>query len=172
MNYKVIRIIACVVIVISVFVSGFSSGIIIESAGIIRAQASEIENFTGTAAFMNAVSRSGSEAEDPDQSCGHHGKKRRHEAFSLPRDRLPVGQTQREYLFLHGLRVEEETVQRAVPHAELHHQCEQRAVQTKLGSDVRRAHLTHRKQPIPSMLVTSAFAYRPESRLCRLSLVS
>ena len=66
MNYKVIRIIACVVIVISVFVSGFSSGIIIESAGIIRAQASEIENFTGTAAFMNAVSRSGSEAEDPD----------------------------------------------------------------------------------------------------------
>ena len=39
MNYKVIRIIACVVIVISVFVSGFSSGIIIESAGIIRAPA-------------------------------------------------------------------------------------------------------------------------------------
>ena len=59
MNLKVIRILAYVVIVACIFVTGVSSGVIIESFGIIRQNANDIKTFTGTAEFMNAVKRPG-----------------------------------------------------------------------------------------------------------------
>ncbi len=59
MNLKTIRILAYVVIVACIFVTGVSSGVIIESFGIIRQNANDIKTFTGTAEFMNAVKRPG-----------------------------------------------------------------------------------------------------------------
>ena len=55
MNTKIIRIIACIVILICVFVSGVSSGVILESIGTIRKNVSEVRNYTRTADFLIGV---------------------------------------------------------------------------------------------------------------------
>ncbi len=52
MNLKVIRIIAVIVTVICVFVTGVSAGVIIESIGIIRNHYAEISDYSRTAEFM------------------------------------------------------------------------------------------------------------------------
>ena len=57
MNLKTIRILAYVVIIACIFVSGVSSGVIIESVGIMRQNAGDIKTFTGTAEFMTAIQR-------------------------------------------------------------------------------------------------------------------
>ena len=57
MSLKTIRILAYVVIIACIFVSGVSSGVIIESVGIMRQNAGDIKTFTGTAEFMTAIQR-------------------------------------------------------------------------------------------------------------------
>ena len=52
MNLKVVRIFAAAVIVICVFVTGVSAGVIIESLGMIQKQYAEIRDYTRTAEFM------------------------------------------------------------------------------------------------------------------------
>ena len=52
MNTKIIRIIACIVILISVFVSGVSSGVILESIGVIRKNIDEVKDYSRTAEFL------------------------------------------------------------------------------------------------------------------------
>lgn len=66
MNFKVVRIIAYVVIAACVFVTGVSSGIIIESVGIIRQNVNDIEQFTGTAEFMLAAQRPNADEPEAD----------------------------------------------------------------------------------------------------------
>ena len=68
MNLKTIRIIAYVVIIACIFVTGVSSGVIIESVGIIRQNAEDIKTFTGTAEFMTAIQREG-ELSDEDREA-------------------------------------------------------------------------------------------------------
>ena len=57
MNLKSLRIFAYVVISACIFVTGVSSGIIIESVGIIRQNADDIKSFTGTAEFLTSTQR-------------------------------------------------------------------------------------------------------------------
>ena len=57
MNLKTIRILAYVVIIACIFVSGVSSCVIIESVGIMRQNAGDIKSFTRTAEFMTAIQR-------------------------------------------------------------------------------------------------------------------
>ncbi len=57
MNLKTIRILAYVVIIACIFVSGVSSGVIFESVGIIRQNAGDIETFTRSAEFLMATQR-------------------------------------------------------------------------------------------------------------------
>ena len=57
MNLKSLRIFAYVVIIACIFVTGVSSGIIIESVGIIRQNAEDIKSFTGTAEFLTSTQR-------------------------------------------------------------------------------------------------------------------
>ena len=68
MNLKTIRIIAYVVIIACIFVTGVSSGVIIESVGIIRQNAEDIKTFTETAEFMTAIQREG-ELSDEDREA-------------------------------------------------------------------------------------------------------
>ena len=55
MNLKIVRIFAAAVIVICVFATGVSAGVIIESVGIIRKQYAEIRDYAKTAEFMLAA---------------------------------------------------------------------------------------------------------------------
>lgn len=57
MNLKSLRIFAYVLIIACIFVTGVSSGIIIESVGIIRQNAEDIKSFTGTAEFLTSTQR-------------------------------------------------------------------------------------------------------------------
>lgn len=63
MNLKPVRIIACVVILICIFCTGVSAGVIIESVGIIRRQVHEIQDFTKSAEFLLASSKENTETD-------------------------------------------------------------------------------------------------------------
>ena len=55
MNYRTVRIVSIVIIVICIFFTGISAGIIIESLGIVGRQVAEIRDSAGNADFMIAL---------------------------------------------------------------------------------------------------------------------
>ena len=55
MNYRTVRIVSIVIIVICIFFTGISAGIIIESLGIVSRQVAEIRDSAGNADFMIAL---------------------------------------------------------------------------------------------------------------------
>ena len=63
MNQKAVRIIAGAVILVCIFVTGVSAGIIFESIGNIRQKVEELRNYAGTADFMLHVRKDGEASE-------------------------------------------------------------------------------------------------------------
>ena len=89
------------------------------------------------------------DADDQHERRRHDREEGGHEALSFASDGLTIRQTQRVYFVLHGLGIEKQAVQRAVSHAQLHHQREQGAVQDQLDNNHSAAFL-HLKQAMPS----------------------